>query len=72
VVDVHARIGGPCPHEVVDQSLERGLLLGRVGSPVRSEPVAVDHAEEVLQSVLAEERVAFDVEEHVTGRRLGK
>ncbi len=72
MVHVHAGVGVPRPDEVIDEPLECVLLLALVGGPVGREPVLVDDAEQVFQTVITEERVALDVEEHVTGRRLGK
>ncbi|MNS16956.1 hypothetical protein D3C72_486200 [compost metagenome] len=74
MVDVHPRMGLPAGHHEVDEALEGLLLLGAGMRPEGLErpvlPVAVDHAEQVLQSAV-HVGVALHVEKQVArgGRR---
>jgi hypothetical protein len=77
VVDVRARVRLQLRPHRVDELLEGPLLLPAVvrperpvgGASLRVEPV---EPEAVLEAALLEERIAFDVEEHVAGVRLGQ
>ncbi len=69
VVDVHGRVGSPRSHQAIDKRLERRLLLLGARRPVRREGAVLHDPPEVLKAMVAHERVALDVEEHVAGRR---
>ena len=70
VVDVEAGMPRPARHDPVDEALERALLVRRVERPAGVVPAGpVRHPEQVLQTAVPREGVAFDVEEYVAGRR---
>ena len=66
---LHAR------HDEVDEGLAGRFLLGPSQCPALLEagdavPVAREKAGQVFQTVLADERIALEIEEHVAARRL--
>ena len=79
VIDMERRVAFEPLHEEVDEPLERRTFrlererAGLVARPDRVErAVGLQDAEEVVETVLERERVAFDVEEQVAFRRLGE
>ena len=77
VVDVEAGVLCPAPDHLVHEPLERGPLGGAIERPDAAilrlaQGIARRPAEEILQSPLAGERIAFQVEEDVARRGLGK
>jgi hypothetical protein len=74
VVDVHARVGPPTPHQVVDQVLDQLLLGGRVVSPPRGERARpVPEARQVFATTtVGRPGVALEVEVDVAGAGLGE
>ena len=80
MVDVNRWVGGQAVHDQIDRLLEGPLLgLGRdltfvdrpEGVPrraaVRTGSSGLEDAEEVVDPVVERERIAFDVEEQITG-----
>ncbi len=74
VVDVQGGVLDEPGVHAIDEALERPPLARVVIGPQRVEaPADVEHAPEVLErALLVPERVAFDVEEQVAGRRVGQ
>ncbi len=77
VIDVHLRVALGARDGVVDERFECAALLGVRVRPVRvirrrAVRVRRHPAEEVFAAVLARERIALEVEEHVFRRRLGQ
>ena len=73
MVDVEGGVLLPPRHDVVDEAPEHAFLARRVERPGPVVvAVAVRDAEQVLEPATRRENVAFEVEEHVAGRRLGQ
>ena len=73
MVDVHLRVLGEALVDAVDDRLQRSPLARAVLGPHRLVvAVRVEQAPEVLEApVLVPERVALEVEEEITRRRVG-
>ena len=77
MVDMQVGIGLEASDDEVDEALESGFLVVARKRPVRgvgdrAVGPRVGVAEQILKAALADERVAFQVKEHVAGRWLRK